>query len=92
LVVILFVVMIIGVSCIARQLVGPRDIRGDQQMWERPLKAHHFDLWQLTSAKKTKDDFTLRFTGRTRISVPPFTEGRGVFRTRIMARLETNGR
>jgi len=55
------------------------------------LTPKHFDLWDLTEAKTTRDGYTLYFTKNRKISVPRFIEGHEAFKALIIARLETNG-
>ncbi|MFL4469425.1 hypothetical protein ACERZ8_05890 [Tateyamaria armeniaca] len=56
------------------------------------LVQREFDLWDLTSAKTTRDGFTLHFAGRSRISVPRFIEGHDTFKALIIERLDINAR
>ena len=51
----------------------------------------HFDLWDLTAAKTTRDGYTLYFTKNRKISVPRFIEGHDAFKQMIITRLDTNG-
>lgn len=56
------------------------------------LFQRHFDLADLTGAKKTRDGYQLRFTGWRKISVPLFIEGHDTFKAIIIARLDKNER
>ena len=55
------------------------------------LTQRHFDLWDLTAAKTTRDGYALYFTKNRKISVPRFVEGHDAFKALSIARLETNG-